>query len=314
MSIQFMAIPTLTVSALSALFAVADGAGSQARVPLSRQTATQYSANASVVGVEASGALDATLLTVTQLVRGTVSPLHTGRNAVRKERAIPCAADGTATMTIAGASARKELNGQLDADETYQIAFIDCRGAGGLPVLNGAVTMNVLNTNDGGIAVTFSTTTLKATTPRGTVSFIGNAGVQRTVMNTGKRSRVTTRLTATSLDVATDFNHGAGNFMLSSVDLTRQASYTVGVLQSTSYSGTHALAAASVDYTVAIQPGATFDANGAPIQGSWVITLPNQRFTTSVANGTVMIGIEDEAGSMQRSFSLPLVAFAAAAG
>lgn len=314
MSIQFMAIPTLAISALSALFAVADGTGSEAPVPLSREAATQYSANASVVGVEASGALDATLLTVMQLVRGTVSALHTGRNPARKERAIQCAADGTATMTIAGASARKELNGQLDADETYHIAFIDCRGAGGLPVLNGAVTMNVLNATGGGIAVTFSTTTLKATTPRGAVSFIGNAGVQRTVTNTGKSSRVTTRLTATSLDVTTDFNRGTGNFTLSNVDLTRQASYTAGVVQPASYSGTHALAGASVDCTVAIQPGATFDANGAPIQGTWVITLPNQRFTTSVANGTVMIGIEGEDGSIQRSFSLPLVAFAAAVG
>ena len=314
MSIQFMAIPTLGISALSALFAVADGLGSEAPAPLSRQAATQYSANASVVGVEASGALDATLLTVMQLVRGTVGPAHTGRNAVRRERAIQCAADGSATMTIAGASAREELNGQLDAGETYHIAFIDCRAAGGLPVLNGAVTMNVLTATDGGVAVTFSTTTLKATTPRGALSFIGNAEVQRTVMNTGKSSRVTTRLTATSLDVTTDLNRGIGNFTLSNVDLTRQASYAAGVLQPASYSGTHALGGASVGYTVAIQPGATFDTNGAPIQGSWVITLPNQRFTTSVANGTVMIGIEDAAGSIYRSFSLPLVSFAAAAG
>ncbi len=315
MSIQFIAIPTLAISALSAVLAVADGTTSNLPAPLSRTAAVQYSVNANFVGVEASSALDATLLTAMQLARATLGAQRTARNQVQRDRTIHCAGDGTATMTIAGASAREEQNGQLDAGESYRIAFIDCRGAAGQPVLNGAVTMHVVDTTGGVISVTLSTTTLKAATPRGAVSFIGSAEVQRSVVNAGKGSRVSTRITASSLDVATDIHGKTGNFTLSNVKLTRQANYAMGVLQSASFGGRHALASATIDASVAVQPGATFDANGTPIQGTWVITLPSQTLTTAVANGTVMIGLEGNDGSVvDRNFSLPLAVFSAAAG
>ena len=321
MSIRFMPSPTLTMSALSAALMIACGGGAEDPVPLSSQAATQHSANASVVGADASSALDTTLLTATQLVPGTASALRTGRKQAlaTSSGALSCAGGGTATMTIAGAGVLEEINGRLDPGEVYQMAFIDCRGAGGQAVLNGSVTMTVVRAGSGVTEVTFSTTTLNATLPRGVVSFIGSASVQRTVLVTGNGSNVTTHVTAASLAVTTDFNGRTGNFTLSDVDLTRQASYSAGTLLSASYNGSHALAGTvagkSFDYTVTTEGGTAFDANGVPTQGAWVVSLPHQFVRVTLANATVTIAIDEgKDGSIERSFSLPLALFGEAVG
>jgi len=222
-------------------------------------------------------------------------------------------------MTISGASLLQELNGQLDAGEVYQLAFVDCRGAAKQAVLNGNVTMTVVKSSGVVTAVTLSTKTLNATLPRGMLSFIGSADVQRTVTLSDAGSEVTTRVTASSLTITTDFNSRTGNFTLSDVDLTRQASYSDAGLQSTSYDGTHSLAGTSAgqsfEYRVATQGGATYNANGIPTQGAWVITLPHHVVTTSVADGTATIAVaEGKEGTVDRSFSVSTVLLTAGAG
>lgn len=318
MSFRFKPIPTLFIGPISAILVVACANETEVRVPLSIESATQYAATASVVGAEASTALDATLSVATQLVSGTISKLPAGRPRGLAAN-LGCSGGGTATLTIAGANALEESNGRFDADEVYQIAFIDCGAAGGGATLNGAVTLNVLNAARSATTVALSTTTLKAGLPRGVVSMIGNAELQRSVMTGGRGSQATTRVTASSLDITTGVHGANGSFTLSRVDLTRQASYAVGAPQSVSYGGTLALAGDvaghSVDCIVATQPGATFDANGLPIQGRWVITLDHHVVKLAVADGNVTIDID--AGNdpaVGSSFSQPLLAFVADAG
>ncbi|MEQ1804995.1 MAG: hypothetical protein ABL900_06420 [Burkholderiaceae bacterium] len=315
MSFRFKPIPTLFVSAISAILVVACANETEVRVPLSVESATQYAATASVVGADASTALDATLSIATQLVPGTTSKLPAGRPRGLASN-LGCPGGGTATMTIAGASAQEESNGQFEANEAYQIAFIDCRAAGGAATLNGAVTLSVLDATRSATAVALSTTTLKAGLPRGVVSLIGSAELQRTVVTGGRGSQATTRVTASSLDITTGVHGGSGSFTLSRVDLTRQTSTTTGAPQSVSFGGTLALAGEvaghSVDYNVATQPGATFDANGLPIQGRWVITLAHHVVKLAVADGNVTIDIDAGNGpAVGSSFSQPLLAFVA---
>lgn len=324
MLIRFMPIPAMLISALSAASMIACGDDSEpVAAPLSSQTAAEYSANASVIGADASSALDATLSTASQLVQGMAGSSNAGRKQARATTsgsgALNCAAGGQAAMTISGASPLQEFNGQLDAGKVYHIAFVDCRGAAKQAVLNGNVTMTVTSAGDSTAAVTLSTTTLKATLPRGMLSFIGSADVQRTVTLSGGGSHVTTRVTASSLTITTDFNSRTGNFTLSDVDLTRQASYSDAGLQSTSYDGTHSLAGISAgqsfEYRVATQGGAIYNANGIPTQGAWVITLPHQIVTTSVADGTATIAVGDgKDGNIDRSFSVSTVLLTAGAG
>jgi hypothetical protein len=321
MSIRWLPLPILTLSAVSAVLAIAHGGGSEDAAPLSTLAATQYAANASLVGADASSALDATLLTATQLVPGTASRLGVQRKQAPAASGVglACPGGGTALTTISGADSLEERNGQLDAGEVYQLAFLDCRGAGGQAALNGAVTMTVVSAVPGSTAVTFSTTTLNATLPRGAISFIGSAGVQRSSSVTGVGSNVTTRVTAASLAVTTEFNGRIGNFTLSDVDLTRQASYSAGALIASSHAGSHKLAGTvpgvPFEYSVVTEGRASFSASGAPIQGGWVVTLPHRSIAITLANAIVTIAIDEgENGNLGRSFTLPLESFGEAAG
>lgn len=322
MSIRVTPGPTMTLSAVSAALMIAcAGTADHDALPLSSQTATQYSANASMIGADASSALDATLSTAMRLVTATSSASKAGRKQARAtgKQGLNCAGGGQATMTISGADAAQELNGQLDAGEVYQIAFVDCRAGAGQTLLDGNVTMTVVGNGGAVVSVTVSTTTLIATLPRGKLWFIGSAAVQRSSVVNGSGSSVTTRVTAASLNISTDFNGRTGNFTLSDVDLTRQASLAAGVLVSASISGTHSLSGTiggqTFDYAVATQGGAAFNSLGAPTQGTWVLTLAQQIVTIGVENATATIDIDEgKDGSVERSFAVPIALLTADAG
>lgn len=317
------------LSLLSAALLAACGGGgdSGSAEPLSNNDATSYAANASVVGSDATGALDTTLLTATQLVPGSVGAagVVNGREQAQavSTGALTCAGGGTATLSIDGPTPANWINGRLDADEVYQITYNQCRGAAGQAALNGDVTMTVLSasSNSAGSAtsVNFSTTNLTAVLPRGTASFNGNVAVQRTVTVVGNTSSVSTHVTSTSFVVTTNFNNRTSVFTLGNVDLTRQASFAGSVLQSTSHTGSHTLSAVlpnlRYSYSVATQGGTVFDANGLPTQGGWVITLPRRTVTITVAGSNATIAIDDgNNGSIDRSFTVPIAALAAGAG
>jgi hypothetical protein len=322
MSIRFTPGPTMTLSAVSAALMIAcAGTTETEAVPLSNQTATHYTAIASAVAADASGALDATLATATQLVTATAHAAKAGRRQALalSKQGLHCAGGGQAKMTISGANSAEEVNSRLDAGEVYQIAFVDCRSAAGSPALNGGVTMAVISAGDEVTAVNLSTTTLMASLPRGTLSLIGSAGVQRRVAVNGTGSEVTTRITASGLSVGTDVNGHSANFTLSDVDLTRQAAHAAGTLQSTRLSGTHSLSGTiggeAFDFGVATQAAASFNALGAPTQGTWVLTLPREIVTIGVENATATIEIDEgKDGSVERSFAVPIALLTAGAG
>ena len=322
MSIRVTPGPLMTLSAIGAAMMIAcAGTTEHEATPLSNKTATQYSANASVIAADASGALDATLATAMQLVAATSSASKVGRKQAPAaiKQGLHCAGGGQAKMSISGADSAQELNSRLDTGEVYQIAFVDCRAGAGWAVLNGGVTMTVVSVADGVTAVNLSTTTLMAAVPRGTLSLIGSAGVQRSVAVNGTGSSVTTRITASGLSIGTDFSGHTANFTLSDVDLTRQANLAAGVLLSATYRGAHSLSGTiggqAFDFGVATQAGAAFNAMGAPTQGTWVLTLPRQIVTIGVENATATIDIDEgKDGSVERSFAVPIALLTAGAG
>jgi hypothetical protein len=321
MSIRVTPGSTMTISAVSAALMIAcAGTAEHEAMPLTSHAATQYSANAGLIGADASSALDATLSTAMQLVTATSSASKAGRKQGRSaaKQGLNCAGGGQATMTISGADAAQHLNGQLDAGEVYQIAFVDCRAGVGQALLDGNVTMTVLSSAGAAASVNVSTTTLIASVPHGKLSFIGSAGVQRSAVD-GNAADLSTRVTAASLNISTDFNGRTGNFTLSNVDLTRQVSHAAGAPPSTSYSGTHSLSGTigghTVEYAVATQGGVAFNAKGAPTQGTWLLTLPQQILTVGVENATATIEIDEgKDGSVDHSFAVPVDLLTADAG
>ena len=327
MASRFNPTSTLSLSLCSALLVAAcGGGGSDTTDTLSNESAAGYAANASVVGTDATSALDATLLTTTGLVSAsaTAQSAVTGRELAlaTSTGALSCAGGGTATLSITGASVPAELNGQLDAGEVYAATFTDCAGSAGAAVLNGALTMTVNSTTANGATVTFASaapTPLQVTLPRGNVTFVGSVTIDRSVTTNGANSTVSTHVTSASLAVTTNFNNRTGQFTLSSVDLTRQANFVSGVLTSATYSGSHALSAVlpnlSYNYTVATQGGTSFGPNGLPTQGGWVITLPRRSITITVAAGTVTIAIDEgKDGSVDRTITLPVAQLGSDAG
>lgn len=319
-----------TLSALSAALLIACGGGgdSQDSDSLSNESATSYAANASVVGSDAAGALDAALQSTSDLAIASGAASSTPSNAAagRKQAlslntgALGCAGGGTATLSITNATTPlAELNGRLDAGEVYAASFSDCRRVPGGAALNGALTMTVNTTSANGATVTFTTTTLGVTLPRGTVSFNGSATVQRSTTTHNGGNEVSTRVTSASLAVTTQFSGRTGHFTLSELDLTRQAIYVGDVLQSTSYNGTHTLSAVlanlSYSYTVATQGGAEFGADGLPTQGGWRITFPRRWITITVGSAIATIAIDEgKDGSVERTFTVPVAQLGNGAG
>jgi hypothetical protein len=187
MTVRLIAGPRLGILGV-ALWSACGGGGSEPPPDsLSNAAAISYAANAGVVGADAASALDATLLTATDLVVASASESRaaTGRKQALSTStgALACAGGGSAGLTITNAAEpAAELDGRLDAGEVYELAFSACRGAGSGVALSGALTMTVNSTSSNGATVTFATTTLSATLPRGVVSFSGSVTLQRTLV------------------------------------------------------------------------------------------------------------------------------------
>ncbi len=317
---------TFALAPLSAALLLACGGGGSApdADTLSNESAAGYAANAGVVGSDATSALDAALLTTSDLA-GAAGAAPNGA-ADRKHAlafnsgALACAGGGTATVTVTNAATpADELNGRLDAGEVYVASFTGCRRIVGGPALNGGLTLTVDSASTNGATVTLSTSTLSVTLPRGALAFNGSTTVQRSVVAAGGGSTVTTHISSSSLVVTTQFNGRSGEFTLSNVDLTRQAAYVGTVLQSAVYSGSHTLTAVlpnlSYSYGVATQGGANFGADGLPTQGGWRITLARRWIDISVAAGLVTISVDDgKNGSVDRSFTISVAEFDSGAG
>lgn len=318
------ALRALSLCSASLLLACGGGGDTGTSDALSDQTAASYAANASVVGSDATTALDTTLQTATELVSAsaTTQSAVTGRELAQAISIGPlnCAFAGTASLTVSGATALAEANGQLDIGEVYAVTFSNCQRAAGAPTLNGALSMTVDAVTVNGATVTISsgaTNPLAVTLPRGVVTFNGGVTLERSLSVNGANSTVTTRVTSSNLAVTTLFNGRNGSFTLSNVNLTRVANYVSGVLSSSSYNGSHTLSAVlqNISYSYSVATSGGFNANGVPNQGSWVIMLPRRTITITINGVTATIAIDDGSnGSIDRSFTVPVVQLGSDAG
>ncbi|NKI95174.1 hypothetical protein [Rhizobacter sp. SG703] len=314
------------LAALSTLAACGGGGSDAADEVLDADTATSYGANAALLSGDAATALDTSVLAAQSVVatQATVAAAHEAAQRVSASAVtnltVDCAGGGTALLTIAGGSAGSVLNGQLDTGEVYTLAFMDCRGAAGAAVVNGALELTVLEATAGTLSVTTEATGLSVALPRGSASLNGitTRSVSSTTDGNGT-TQLTSHFTSPSLALTTHYNGRTGNFTLSAADITRQATLVNGVLQASSINGTHTLSATlpsgSSSYTVATQGSATYDAAGLPTGGAWTITLPRVAVGLSIADALATITVDQgKDGTIDRRVTVPVSRLASDAG
>ena len=296
------------------LLAACGGGGGDApstgtATPLSQPDATADSANSSQTGTDVAASLDTVYDTTAVLAQATAVPATAPSDRMHAQAAgapianatVNCAGGGTATLTISGGTLASQLDGQLDAGEHYSVAYAHCTGAAGYAQLDGGVEMDVVSVADTSTpattAVNLAITHLTLTLPSGNAVLDGSATLSRTTAVAGGVTTTTSHASVPSATLATDFNARSGSFTLSDLDATRTVQSVAGVMTASQYSGHHALSGTANGRTfsmsVATTGNVSCDATGALVSGQWTVMRPHATIVTVVANGTVVLTVDD---------------------
>jgi|GEM_PF-957065 len=313
----------------------APGTGSSA-TPLSQSDATADAANASSTGSDTAAALDtlvdttATLAPV--LATAAAAPARAQVESARPEASsaappisgtVACPGGGTATMTVSGGTLDMLRNGQLDAGESYQVTYAQCSGGAGLAQLTGSVEMDVTaadrTTSPASLSVDVTATHLALSLPAGSATLDGTATLSRGVSSTNGTTTTTSHVTVPSATLATTFNARSGSFTLADLDATRTVTSVAGVATASQYAGHHTLSGTAWGRTfamsVATSGNVNFDANGALVSGAWTVVRPKATVATTLANGLVVLTVDDgNDGTINHTWTFPAAQLAASAG
>jgi hypothetical protein len=325
--------------ASGALLTACGGGGSdtpptQTVTSLSQPDATADSANASSTGNDTASALDSVVDTTSALAQtaaqSTASSPADRAHALSASTAsavtnltVDCAGGGTATLSITGGTLASEANGQLDAGEHFTVTYAQCTGHAGWTQLDGSVEMDVASadysTSPTTLAVSLTVTNLAVSTPHGSATLNGTATVSRSVVTSNGTTTTTSNLTVPSATLATSYNARSGTFTLSNLDATRTLTSVAGVTTASQYDGSHTLSGTAdgrtFSYTVSTTGNVNYDATGALASGAWTVVRPDATIATTVANGTVVITVDDgNNGSIDHTWTFPTSQLDAAAG
>jgi hypothetical protein len=329
--------PLATAAALACgtlLTACGGGGDSSTTTPqasLSQPDATADAANATSTGADTASAMDVVIDTTSGLASAVKQPQSAPSDRMHALAAgsaltnvtIDCAGGGTATLSITGATAPVELDGQLDAGEHYTVTYAQCTGHAGDAQLSGSVAMDVVSADQStaptSLAVNLTVTGLALTLPSGTATLDGTASVSRSVVTTAGTTTTTSNLTVPSATLATAFNSRSGSFTLSELSATRTVTSVAGVATASQYSGHHTLSGnangRTFSMTVATDGNVGYDATGALVSGQWTVVRPAATIVAVVANGTVVITVDDgNDGTIDHTWTFPTAQLNAAAG
>lgn len=313
----------------------ADGAAPTSTA-LSESDATADAANATSTGADTATAMDTVIDTTSVLAQATASASAAAPDRMHALSAgaetasapvtnvtVDCAGGGTATLSITGGTGASEINGQLDAGEHYSVTYAQCTGQAGHAQLNGNAEMDVVSadhtTSPSTVAVNLTVTGLSLTLPSGTATLDGTASVSRSAVTTGSTTTTTSQVTVPSATLATAFNGRTGSFTLTDLDATRTVTSTAGVITASQFSGHHTLTGnangRAVSLSVSTTGNVAYDATGALASGAWTVVRPRATIVTTVANGTVVLTVDDGSdGTIDHTWTFPVATLNAAAG
>ena len=307
---------------------------------LSQPDAAADIANSSATGDDAATAMDTVIDTTSALavtMSQTASASASQRaqaESVRSDTAaaaapvatatVNCAGGGTATVSISGDStAAMELDGQLDAGERYAVTYAQCTGGAGWAQLNGSVVMDVTAadhaTSPASFSVNLTVTDLALSLPAGTATLAGTATVSRSVATANGTTTTSSHVTVPSATLATAFNSRTGSFTLTGLDATRTLTWVGGAVTASQYSGQHTLSGTAwgrtFSMTVSTAGNVDYDATGALVAGSWTVVRPRATIAATVANGTVVMTVDDgNDGTIDHTWTFPVAQLDASAG
>ena len=316
-----------------------DNSGNSA-TPLSQSDATADAANSSVTGSDTAAGLDAVIDTTSALAQSVAqASASASTDRMRAESApvgaapeaaapvtnvtVNCAGGGTATLSITGGTAATELDGQLDAGETYTVTYAQCTGGAGWAQLNGSVVMDVTAadhaTSPASFSVNLTATNLALSLPSGSATLNGTATVARTVATSNGTTTTSSHVTVPGATLATAFNARTGSFALTDLDATRTLSSVAGVATASQYAGHHTLSGTAwgrtFSMTVATDGNVDYDASGTLVSGAWAVIRPKATIATTVANGLVVMTVDDgNDGTIDHTWTFPLAQLGSAAG
>ena len=314
-----------------------NGSGSSV-TPLSQADATADAANSSATGSDTAAAMDTVIDTGSALALAMSQASGTsagGRMAAESAKpetspappvssaTVDCAGGGTATVSISGSSAALELNGQLDAGERYTIAYAQCSGGAGWAQLSGSVVMDVTAadhaTSPSSFSVNLAATNLALSLPAGTATLDGTATVTRSVSTSNGSTTTSSHVTVPSATLATAFNSRTGSFTLADLDATRTLTSVAGVVTASQYDGHHTLSGTAwgrtFSMTVSTNGNVSYDATGALVAGAWTVIRPKATIATTVANGLVVMTVDDgNDGTIDHTWTFPAAQLGGSAG
>jgi hypothetical protein len=288
------------VSLIALLAACGGGGGTDAPPPanaISAEAAKSASANTAAIPNDTAAAMSDVIATAEAVVA-----------AGSASATISCPGGGTAVYQVTGPNAALLLNHQFDQGEVYTLTYNACRSASGAASVNGSMSLTVTSKTADSITLDTATNNVVVTRPLSDVTLNGSSTVTRTVQTAGNTTTITTHWVTPNFSITSHRNGRTTTFSYTNVDITRTVVITNGVVTGTSYNGTSTMSwtwpNGSFSITFATQGSVGCDANGTPTQGTWTITLPNNRIIVTIVPGTVTIQVDyGNDGSIDRIYT-----------
>jgi hypothetical protein len=314
--------PALAALACALLASGCGGGGGSSPVPplavpsFSQLDATTLSANAANTSEDTALAVDTVVETTSSLALAMPAGVVSGAT-------VACNGGGSATLSIRGGTLAGELDGRLDAGEHYSVVFSHCSNADGSARLDGSVELDVLSadrsTSPETLAVGLTVSHLALGMPSGTVTLDGTASASRSA-STGNGSTTTvSHISVPRATLDTAFNGRGALFTVSDLDATRTVTSVAGVTTASQFDGRMTLAGSADGRTLSLSfattGNVTHDGSGALVSGSWTVVRPDATIATTVADGLVVMTVDDgNDGSIDHTWTSTTAELEAAAG
>lgn len=316
---QRLLAPLLAAALLSACGGGGSDSGDSGQV----QTVAQgYAADATTMTVLSATQMDSAA-DVFEAALGAAATAGGGRMQPQaaQPRLVPapwagslsCAGGGTVSWSITGGTAQQQLNGQLDAGESYQVQFSGCGVGGSDLVLDGGLRLDVTAVGSSNTDITLTAEALRGTTAQGSTTLTGSKRRQRSVVALqGGGRQVTAQLTSSGdLALVSNISGRSASYTLRALNWTIVRSFDAnGVLTQRSHQGSLDLAVASprrpsATLQISTQGTLTLGSDGLAAAGSFQVVTSDQRILCSYGSNSITLQLDiGNDGSIDRSWTL----------